>query len=79
MSNLEKPAKPLHQRVSEILHFNDADYIVEESENDSAIALFQELQQAEEDLERVQQRIARLRSMLASQPDDEPADSEKLQ
>ena len=52
------------------MQFKDAAYAAEESEDASAIALFQELRQAEQDLQRVQQRIAFLRGLLANEQHD---------
>ena len=66
----ENHEKPLQQRVSEILQFRDPGYLVEEIENSSVTEILEELRKAEEDLQHVQQRIARLRGLLVTaQPD----------
>jgi uncharacterized protein involved in exopolysaccharide biosynthesis len=61
----QKNEKSLHNRVNAYLRGKPATYAVEESEEATIEALFDQLQKAEEDLKTVQQRIDRLKWELA--------------
>ena len=67
MLSQRKP-KPLKSRVDDYLRVSLAGYEVEELGDTSTEAILEELREAEEQLAEVQQRIARLRALLASTP-----------
>ena len=61
----QETQKPLLQRVDNILNSANSDYVVEEIENTAAVVILEELRKAEEKLKTVQERITRLRELLA--------------
>ena len=63
----QRKPKPLKSRVDDYLRVSTAGYEVEELGDTSTRAILEELQEAEEQLAEVQQRIARLRTLLASE------------
>jgi uncharacterized protein YlxW (UPF0749 family) len=61
----QETQKPLLQRVDNILNSANSDYVVEEIENTAAVVILEELRKAEEKLKTLQERITRLRELLA--------------
>ena len=61
----EKKQNSLQQRINVYLH---GEYIVEDSQDEAVVVLFDMLQQAEENLEAAQERVDRLKSELAKVP-----------
>ena len=61
----QETQKPLLQRVDNILNSENSDYVVEEIENTAAVVILEELRKAEEKLKTLQERITRLRELLA--------------
>jgi DNA polymerase IIIc chi subunit len=61
----EKTQNSLQQRINVYLH---GEYIVEDSQDEAVVVLFDMLQQAEENLEAAQERVDRLKSELAKVP-----------
>lgn len=61
----EKKQSSLQQRINVYLH---GEYIVEDSQDEAVVVLFDMLQQAEENLEAAQERVDRLKSELAKVP-----------
>ncbi len=57
--------KSLHNRVNDYLRGQPATFVVEESEEATIEAIFDQLHKAEEDMKTVQQRIDRLKWELA--------------
>lgn len=61
----EKKQNSLQQRINVYLH---GEYIVEDSQDEAVVVLFDMLQQAEENLEAAQERVGRLKLELAKVP-----------
>ena len=61
----KKTQNSLQQRINVYLH---GEYIVEDSQDEAVVVLFDMLQQAEENLEAAQERVDRLKSELARVP-----------
>ena len=61
----ENKQNSLQQRINVYLH---GEYIVEDSQDEAVVVLFDMLQQAEENLEAAQERVDRLKSELARVP-----------
>jgi hypothetical protein len=61
----QKIEKSLHTRVNDYLRGKPMPYIVDESEEATIEAIFDQLNKAEEDLKAVQERIDRLKWELA--------------
>ena len=61
----KKTQNSLQQRINVYLH---GEYIVEDSQDEAVVVLFDMLQQAEENLEAAQERVDRLKSELAKVP-----------
>lgn len=57
--------KPLQGRVDDYLRHKIPAYAVKEIQNDSATVLVDQIREAEGDLEMLQNRISRLKGMLA--------------
>ena len=63
--------KPLQNRVEDYLRSNNSSYFVEEIEDTEANLLVEELREAEEELKQVQNRVARLKELIAKKPFEE--------
>ena len=61
----ENKQNSLQQRINVYLH---GEYIVEDSQDEAVVVLFDMLQKAEENLEAAQERVDRLKSELAKVP-----------
>ena len=64
----QRKPKPLESRVDDYLRVSLSGYEVEELGDTATQTILAELQEAEAQLAEVQQRIARLRKLLASTP-----------
>jgi hypothetical protein len=60
-----KDDKSLHNRVNDYLRGKPVGYAVEESEESTIEAIFDQLRKAEQDLKAVQERVDRLKWELA--------------
>jgi len=70
---VDETQEPLERRVDAYLRSTNSMYIVEELEDNSLQTLLDELHQAEEELEDVKARVARLKHAVANAAFDKAA------
>ena len=62
--------EPLQKRVDDYLRVKNSAYIVEEIEDTETQVILGELREAEKELQKIQDRIARLKALLAESQSD---------